>query len=306
MTNTTNSQSQKRTTESMGALFSKEKHSLNPCSLLILTSSSDVGVMRNGGRNGSRLAPQSLLSSFKKLNQSENHQNFSCYQHEVTSISAEQADFVQAQLTQAQHITHWREQYPHSRLLHLGGGHDHIFPLLTSLSASPKIIVINIDAHADTRTDEESHSGTPFRQFAREYAGEFHLFQVGLHQYSNSLSTLAPLEKGQSHILWRNDLSDEHLVSSFFKSIKKLIDQKTLVIFSLDADALAGPMVPGVSAVNGNGLDYQELELVWKHYLQLEVPHPCIMGIYELNPVYDTLSGMSMRTLSSFIYQSLQ
>ena len=55
------------------------------------------------------------------------------------------------------------------KIFHLGGGHDHIYPLLMSLEKTQNykhLKVLNLDAHLDTRTDEFAHSGTPFRQFA--------------------------------------------------------------------------------------------------------------------------------------------
>ncbi|MFP5387174.1 MAG: hypothetical protein ACLGHN_13935, partial [Bacteriovoracia bacterium] len=68
MTKPSNSQSLKRFQESLGHLFSSDTGK-KKC--LILKSSSDIGVIRNGGRNGARFAPQSFLSTFKKFSQCE-------------------------------------------------------------------------------------------------------------------------------------------------------------------------------------------------------------------------------------------
>ncbi len=302
MTKTPNTQSEKRYQESIGVRFG----TTDGKTVLFIKSSSDIGVIRNGGRNGARLAPQSLLSYFKKLALDQKAKEFSFRELEVSSMEEEKNDFSSAQEKEALRIKTAFASLENSRIIHLGGGHDHIYPLLKSFSHKKKIIVLNLDAHADTRTDDESHSGTPFRQFAAEYAGEFHLFQLGLHAFANSESTLSVLPNGKMHILWRKDLMDQSKWGEFFLDLKKLIDDQTVVIFSLDADAISGELVPGVSAVNGLGLKTNELFQAWQMYRSLPMKHEPIMGIYELNPVYDTLSGMSMRFMSNFLYVTLR
>jgi formiminoglutamase len=307
MTKQPNPQSQKRFTESLASLFrSPEELKSHKRSLLFIKSSSDVGVTRNGGRNGARFAPQSFLSYFKKLTQDHKTSSLLFSEVETASIDEEKKDFHQAQQQEAQRITEILCLLPEISICHLGGGHDHIYPLLKALGRSNhKIIVVNVDAHADMRTDEDFNSGTPFRQFAENYVGEFHLFQIGLHPFANSFSTLAPLKNGSVSILWRNEIHDLEKVTSLFQQIKSLMDDKTIVLFSLDADALNGSLVPGVSAVNGNGLDKNELQFLWKKYHGLQLKHPPVIGIYELNPVYDTLSMTSMRSLGNFLFEIL-
>lgn len=294
------SQSQKRRSESLDSLFSQS--SLVSPGVLILKSSSDVGVMRNGGRNGARLAPQSLLATLKKMTIPQNFPMKSFLEVEVSDQESEEIDFASAQKKEAEKIA---KQISASQAftLHIGGGHDHIYPLLMSMKTSSKIVVINIDAHADTRMDDEPHSGTPFRQFSQDYPGEFRLFQIGLHPWANSSSTLTPLKEMQ--ILWSSELHEEQKIKDFFKRVSMEIDSDTKVIFSLDADALAGEIVPGVSAVNGQGLALSQLKKFWREYRSLPFSHSPILGIYELNPVYDTLSSLSMRSMGSFVFECL-
>lgn len=304
MTKQSISQSQKRASDSLGSLFlpNGSKNS----DFLFLKSSTDVGVERNGGRNGARLAPQSFMSYFKKLNKKTNLENLKFLEIEVSDEAAERENFHQSQKKESEKIVKAMNESPTSGVCHLGGGHDHIYPLLSALGQKyKKVIVVNIDAHADTRTDTEFHSGTPFRQFASEFQGEFLLYQVGLHEFANSLSTLSPLPKGKSETLWKNQLTDSFITNEFFLSIKGQVDKDSVVIFSLDADALSGHEIPGVSAVNGNGISRAELTHLWLQYQQLGFTHRPVIGIYELNPVYDTLSMLSMRTLASFIYETL-
>ena len=111
------------------------------------------------------------------------------------------------------------------------------------------------------------------------------------------------MKNGQSKILWRDDVAEATKLTSFFQDIKNQIDANAVVVFSLDADAMNGAEVPGVSAVNGNGLSRAELKQIWKNYRELPFTHAPMVGLYELNPVYDTLSMLSMRTLGTFLYE---
>ncbi|MFP5457434.1 MAG: arginase family protein, partial [Bacteriovoracia bacterium] len=125
-------------------------------------SSSDVGVQRNGGRMGSRLGPQALVATFKKLALPQENQATFFLDQVVSEQVTEERDYF---LSIQQQIANLRRLSTQHDLIHLGGGHDHIYPLLCSLGDGP-IVVINVDAHLDTRTDTAPHSGNPFRRFA--------------------------------------------------------------------------------------------------------------------------------------------
>lgn len=302
MTKPTNTQSQKRFKESTASLFEENF----PKKCVFIKSSADIGVIRNGGRNGSRFAPQSFLATFKKFSLDDSLCHYSLEECELSNPEEENQNFHEAQLLESNRMRKIIKDSSDKRIIHIGGGHDHIYPLLKAYSEYyQKIIVINIDAHADTRTDESFHSGTPFRQFASEFKGDFYLFQIGLHPFANSFSTLSPLPKGTNHILWKNHFTPENL-TDFFKQIHSVVDNKTLIMFSLDADAMDGSIVPGVSAVNPRGFSYQDLLEMWQKYSDLPLPHEPVIGIYELNPVYDSLASISMRTMASFVFETFR
>jgi formiminoglutamase len=303
MTKSTITQSQKRFEESVGKLFTLSASNLHQC--VFITSSTDTGVIRNGGRNGARFAPRAFLSTLKKFSLVEklNQYRFSCI--EVGNFEEEEKDFNHAQEQEAARIKEIIHSNSSSTFIHIGGGHDHIYPLMKALSTTfQKLVVINVDAHADTRTDLEHHSGTPFRQFGDKFPGKLSLFQIGLNSFANSFSTLEPINETKINILWAHQLNSENL-KNLFNEIQKQIDEKTAVIFSLDSDALSGEIVPGVSAVNPTGLTLSQLNEIWGHYRNLKFTHKPIVGIYELNPIYDTLAGLSMRTIGSFVFDLL-
>jgi len=303
MTKSTITQSQKRFEESVGKLFEHSDSNLETC--LFLTSSSDTGVIRNGGRNGARFAPQAFLSTFKKFSQVEKLKKYQFKTIETSHTDEEQSDFHSAQVKESERIEHALRSHLNSTIIHLGGGHDHIYPLLKSLANFyKKFIVINIDAHADTRTDSHFHSGTPFRQFGVEFPERLKLFQIGLNSFANSYSTLTPIMDTPMRILWANQWSSEDL-KIFFSEIQSEMDPSTCILLSLDADAINGSIVPGVSAVNPSGLTAMQLMEILKMYQQLKLNHRPILGIYELNPLYDSLAGISMRTVGNFVFELL-
>ncbi len=307
MTKDTNTQWQKRFEES---LASKELSWTTlpdrQTSSLFLTSSSDVGVMRNGGRNGARFAPKAILNSLKKWALTDHFHEFHWGQVEVADQETEKADFKLAQQHEAARISTVLGKTKFSKIFHLGGGHDHIYPLLMSLTSQfKKIIVLNIDAHADTRTDQDSHSGNPFRKFSDTYEGEFHLFQYGLHDFANSSSTLEPLSQGSQHRLFYKDIQNTELFDSFLENISLEVNEECAFVFSLDADALKTELMEAVSAVNPRGIGREQLFSLWKFYQGITHSKNLrsISGIYEVNPLYDTISAKSIRSLSSILYE---
>ena len=126
MTKPTNTQSQKRFEESLGSLFIPATEA-KEC-ILFLKSSSDIGVIRNGGRNGARFAPQSLLSHFKKLSLTSKLKTHHFKEIEVASIHEEEADFKISQIQQSSRIQNAINQENAAFVCHIGGGHDHIYP----------------------------------------------------------------------------------------------------------------------------------------------------------------------------------
>lgn len=271
--------------------------------ILFFKSSSDIGTIRNSGRRGSNYAPEAILNIIKKLAQ-HNQQTWSDI--EISNPILEEESFEHAQEEYAQTLGTALDSYTKAqKFIYLGGGHDHVYPLLKALNKKfKKIKVINIDAHLDTRVDEFVNSGTPFRQFANEFEGSFELIQIGIHDFANTKSTMNDLGRAKEVVATYDDL--KHLTSNFTQNRKlfeRMIpyDREAFYLFSLDADALESGVMEGVSAVNHRGLPYHFVEEILTYCQEvLKVKH---FGFYEYNPVYDNLSQKGARTLASFIYR---
>lgn len=258
---------------------------------LIITSDDDTGVMLNGGRLGARLGAKAIINSFHQLIAASD-----ALSHHVIPLCPELTRHPQLFETdfkayQAQQIDGLKKILNQSwtKLVHLGGGHDHIYPLLCAIESEVKkpLCIINLDAHLDTRVDEQHHSGTPFRQFSNASQFPMKLLQVGIHEFSNPLSNHQPLSKGQMLIVSPDNV---------MKSLEKELSDEYQVVLSLDADALDASVMEAVSAVNPQGL---KLELVHQVIDLLQSREErAVFGIYEYNPVYDNLSQKGARVLA--------
>ncbi|MAX66411.1 MAG: arginase family protein [Bacteriovoracaceae bacterium] len=298
-----------RDLETLKPIFDRpKKHSQN--SLHIFTAPTDIGVIRNKGRNGARFAPKSILASLKKL---QNHLEIESIKiNQTTNTEYEIENFNLAQNNQAILITENIQKNNLSQAIHLGGGHDHVFPFLLGIQNSQNfdnIIIINIDAHCDTRVDEKAHSGTPFRNFDQTCKIPTHLIQYGIHNFSNSQSTLSKLDNITTDYIFYDDIRKK---TDSFQTIPKHIlnncpfeiTSQTAFVFSLDCDAISSSTMKGVSAVNPLGLPFIHLFDLLKEY-QKTFPN-FFFGIYEYNPVYDDLSSIGSKAIASLLYKYIE
>ena len=134
---------------------------------LFLLSPNDSGVIRNGGKRGARFAPETLVHLFSKMN-SCSHKLWCSKEVANPHYNSDQFDYSQKESIEL--ISAQLSEQTFEHIVHLGGGHDHIYPLAQSVSKKAQgLIIINVDAHLDTRDDSFNHSGTPFRQISHRY-----------------------------------------------------------------------------------------------------------------------------------------
>lgn len=302
-----------RRPDALASTFHYQHNAISNAQALILHSSSDWGVARNGGRRGAQYAPEAICSVLGKMNAHHLAQSIILHQ-QVSNDLLEQKDFAEAQNSEVRTIASLISQFSGKTIIHLGGGHDHIFTLMASIyHPGVKIKVLNIDAHMDTRIDALPHSGTPFRQFAQLAQDDFELVQLGIHHFANSPSTQSALEKGKMHCISFSQLEKEswgftrpidELLNYHFspKSLQQNAD-KEVWILSLDCDALESGIMEGVSAVNHRGIPLHTIAEIFNYFKQ-HAPR-FVAGLYEYNPIYDNLSQKGARALASLIYPVL-
>ncbi len=276
---------------------------------LLLSSPSDLGVCRNGGRRGACYGPQSIINNFKKMSLSNNISNSNLALFKISDNEIESNDFNEAQQLYTNSIYKIVSHYPNTPLIHLGGGHDHIYPLVSAISQiHRKINIVNIDAHLDTRIDQVNHSGTPFRQISNELNNINNIFQIGAHPYSNSSKNYNKLKNGNMKILSMEKLKIE--TNYFQESITPILEKlnlfnsDTITILSIDADAISSTEMVGVSAVNPDGIPSRYIEEILNFYYE-SYKGLKILGIYEHNPIYENLSMKGTKLISSLLYNFL-
>ncbi len=274
--------------ESLG--FFHHYNSNKKSSRKILLSPDDSGVIRNYGRSGSRFAPAAITEEFLKLNKPAKFPTFNIHEIKKDSI-----DFDQYQSQMVESIAPLSENF--QQLIHVGGGHDHIYPLLKAqINKYDKIIIFNIDAHLDTRVSDINHSGTPFRQLDKELEIPCELYQIGIHQYANSLSTQESLKRIKQ-IVVPTDQINKDLIGRVI-STHDLTN--ILVVLSLDADGLSSSQMEAVSAVNHFGID-AKLIFDWVADIK-KISKQSIFGIYEYNPLFDNLSNKGAKLIASLLF----
>lgn len=293
----------KRYSDSIASKFSSTE---NP-DCLILKAPTDIGVRRNKGRNGARFAPVAIESALKKLN---HHLALKSFHSEQVSFQEEEKENYDQAISLSSKRIADLIKLPHKACIHIGGGHDHALPLLRALDETTQqnTLIINFDAHCDTRVDDHKHSGTPFRDFDKEAKNKFHIFQVGIHEFANSRDTLSKLEHNSEEILFTRDLKNYEspldFVDKIFESCPFTITPDTNLFISIDCDALSSSVMSAVSAVNHDGIEPKVL-LEWIEVLK---DFPCnnkILGIYEYNPIFEDLSQKGSRYLAGLIYRYL-
>jgi formiminoglutamase len=280
----------------VGSILKNLENLEEPLSSLIIKCSDDSGVQRNGGKLGSRFAPQAIISELSKFELHDNRDNISIT--EVSSPGNYKKDFSSAQKIQSSKIKQIISKIP-PRVVQIGGGHDHIYPLLKAIDGSKEdLLILNIDAHLDTRTDALPHSGTPFRQFSIEAKSTFNLVQLGVRKETNHKTNYIKLNKGMMRFHAFNNEKD---YSSILDLISSLISQNTKVVLSLDCDGIDGSDFGAVSATNPHGTPFYLINnLVNKLKHRIDY-----FGLYELNPLFDNITNLCAKRAAWLVYQYL-
>jgi formiminoglutamase len=281
--------------ESVSSVFVTDNS--QPSTSTLLISSDDEGVIRNGGRRGSAYGPAVLINQLKKMSLSTESQQ----RLKVVDLDAE-GDFEEKRLKNCQKISTLMKDQVQNSWIHLGGGHDHVFTLASSLRRP--FVILNLDAHLDTRVDPVPHSGTPFRDL-KDHPHFKGLIQFGIHDFSNPRSNYQPFCPQQQIYTYQRKNFDSQF-EQICKSLTSL-DQNTDVILSIDADALDQSMMSAVSAPNPHGFTLEEVLTVVEFYRQFINQRKLqgFLGIYEFNPLFDSIGNPQARSLCLLIYRMI-
>lgn len=222
---------------------------------------SDEGIIRNLGNTGAKYGPDAIRKKFASLPASFDNEtqiydggNLYCEDGNMEEIQQQLALTVERILD--------NNMFP----IVLGGSHDLAFGhyngiynyLKGAANVSPKIGIINIDAHFDLRPyDNKSSSGTMFTQIADNSINEnimFNYLCLGIQSAGNTKSLFKKADSlGVKYIM-----ADE-FVESNYKSIaariKSFIDGSDYIYLTLCSDVFNSASAPGVSALQPFGLN---------------------------------------------------
>nr|MBP9743081.1 formimidoylglutamase [Burkholderiales bacterium] len=169
-------------------VYDLDKDILDKADFALLGFSCDVGVTRNLGRRGAKLAPSIIRSFLSWLTIPFCQTVYDC-----GDILVEDNDSL---LFAQQMLSNYVSKIVHSGTtpIVLGGGHEtaygHYLGLLNATNAD--IAILNFDAHFDLRdltvNNNEGTSGTPFRQIyyeCQQRGRKFDYYCVGIQPLAN-------------------------------------------------------------------------------------------------------------------------
>lgn len=284
----------------LGDIVQKEVTQTQEKTFLIGGFPDDEGIFHNGGRTGACKGPNAIRerlyrmtpppfspSEFNKFQLvDKGNLNVDAYtleqRHQIASKKVLEA-------LNHSHSNHW---------ISLGGGHDYGFPdgdafLEHSLTASPKPVVINFDAHLDVRPLKDGTtitSGTPFYRLLEKYGNSFDFLEVGLQPYCNS----------RHHFQWLKDKGGKSITMDQIRTELAPLSKQILqalgmpssegqrrrpCFLSVDIDAFSSAFAPGCSQSWPAGMTPAEFFPCLK--VLCNIFSVKVLGVYEVSPPLD-------------------
>ncbi len=264
----------------MGEFVFRDREYYPKADYVIVGCPQDMGVKRNNGREGAKGGPISIRRALYKFPVPEPMRN---------KVILDIGDVRVADTLEGTHKLLYTVVYNllenEKRLIVLGGGNDISYPDCRALSElSGELLVFNIDSHFDVRDDEQSTSGTPYRQLLE---GEFiqppKFYELANKQIVNSPEYQYYLKKKGVNVA-----SLEHLrgrgIDSYLKTVLHH-NEADSIFWGFDLDAVRADDAPGVSAPYPIGLTAEEICAIAE--IAGSDKRSRILEITELNPEYD-------------------
>lgn len=267
----------------------------------------DEGVRRNGGRQGAAEAPREVLRYLYKLTPWDALTGADLASNPPLDMGDVRADVT---LEQTQE---WLGEVVAAVLergavpVVLGGGHETAYGhYLGYVAARRRAGIINIDAHLDVRPcpDGLGTSGTPFRQ-AMEHPllplpGRCYVC-MGAQPHAVSRQHLKYCAQRDCRIYWGPRVW-WNLEKRFRQELRRLHAEHCRIYVSVDADAVRGWDVPGVSAPNSTGLVGDDVLTCAR--LAGRFPGVSSFDLVEINPRFDR-DGQSARWAALVVWHFL-
>lgn len=220
--------------------------------VVLLGFESDEGVTRNGGRAGSRKAPDEIRGAlFAFTPDAERPERFVQvldHVHDAGNIVIS-GDLEQDQENLGKVVSHFLAAG--AVVVILGGGHETSFGHFLGYAVrNSRVSLLNWDAHPDVRelVNGKGHSGSPFRQAILHPSRCCIDYRVGgILPYSANIEHLKFIRDHGGHYFFKDRLD-----FGTIENLYRRFDNEVMVSF--DVDAVDASFAPGVSAPASFGM----------------------------------------------------
>jgi formiminoglutamase len=262
----------------------------------------DEGVRRNQGREGAVAGPgalRSIMASYA-YHLPENYTLYDAGDILCTNQNLEEA---QEQLGKKVALLLEHGYRP----IVLGGGHEIAYGHFLGLNEATKdqkLGILNFDAHFDLRSyTQQPSSGTPFLQIADKlnaYGRDFNYKVLGLQEYGNTQILFKTADQLGVTFTFAEEMNLSNL-SALKSSLQAFLSKVDKVYITIDLDVFAAGYAPGVSAVNGLGIQPDIVLVLLKEVVQSG--KLLSIDVAELNPVYD-LDNRTAKLGAALLYET--
>ncbi|MEK4254680.1 formimidoylglutamase [Ureibacillus sp. FSL K6-2830] len=254
----------------------------------------DEGVRRNQGRIGAKEGPNAIRKALANIPW---HGESACIA-DLGNISCEDAELEKAQKLLGEKIAEVRTNG--SKVIVLGGGHEtlygHYLGIRQTIGRDKKLGIINIDAHFDLRSYEETtSSGTMFKQIL-DHDNHASYCVIGIQQYGNTLELFERAKEFRVTTILEQQIREN--MNQALNEIDSFINQNEVILLTLCMDVINAAEAPGVSAPSPFGLNAVEVRKIIQHVLQS--PKVASFDICEVNPTFD-LNGQTAKLAAYFV-----
>jgi len=273
-----------------------------PEGVAILGFASDEGVKRNLGRVGAKAGPAAIR---KVLANQAWHMAKPVY--DAGDVSCDDEALLTAQQELAEQIDRVMQD-GHFPLV-LGGGHEIGFASWQGINRfaqrqaqSPRVGIVNLDAHFDLRDySEKGSSGTPFKQVAEqcdEQGTEFLYCCLGVAEGANTPALFQRADRLNVSYRLDEDMGVAQL-SQTQQQLAEFIERCDWIYLTIDIDVLPAAVAPGVSAPAARGVELEVVEALVK---QIKASGKLrLADLAELNPELD-IDQHTARTAARLAY----
>src|SRR5690625_4730687 len=256
----------------------------------------EEGVRRNQGRLGAAEGPNQIRKQLASVPYHANRENVI----DVGNVACVGTELEQAQKRLGNHVGKLI-QHHHIPII-LGGGHEtlygHYLGVREALGKDKQIGIINLDAHFDLRKDDQSSSGTMFRQILEADENTDYLC-LGIQKLGNTEQLFDTAKALNVKYILETDLEP---LKETLDTIDVFAEEQDVIIYTICTDVINQAFAPGVSAPGPFGLHPGTVREITKHVVCLE--NFLSFDVSEVNPGYDVADKTS-RLISYIIAEVL-